>query len=139
MLLFAFIGLIALLSGGVFGQSSEKQPKFEIADIHTSPHTMQPFMQGGILAADRYSLRQANMVDLIRTAYGVEPENVLGGPSWLELDRFDVIAKTPPGTPPETLKPMLRPFWQTASKWWSTRIPSPSMRSCLRWAKASRN
>ena len=69
---------------------------------------MNPFMQGGILAADRYQLRQANMVDLIRTAYGVEAENVLGGPSWLELDRFDVIAKTAPATPPETLKLMLQ-------------------------------
>ena len=69
---------------------------------------MNPFMQGGILMGDRYQLRQANMVDLIRTAYGVDADNVLGGPSWLELDRFDVIAKTPPATPPETLKLMLQ-------------------------------
>jgi uncharacterized protein (TIGR03435 family) len=69
---------------------------------------MNPFMQGAILVADRYQLRQANMVDLIRTAYGVEAENVLGGPSWLESDRFDVIAKAPPNTPPETLKLMLQ-------------------------------
>jgi len=105
---FAFIALAALLAGGVFGQSPDAPPKFQIADIHTSPHSMQPFSQGGILMGDRYQIRQANMVDLIRTAYSVEAENVLGGPSWLELDRFDVIAKTAPGTPPETLQLMLQ-------------------------------
>jgi uncharacterized protein (TIGR03435 family) len=105
---FACLGLAALLCGAAIGQSSEPAPAFVIADIHASPHTMNPFMQGGILVADRYQLRQANMVDLIRTAYGVDAENVLGGPSWLELDRFDVIAKTPPATPPETLKLMLQ-------------------------------
>jgi len=105
---FAYISLVALLSVEAFGQSTETPASFQIADIHASLHSMSPFMQGGILAADRYQLRQANMVDLIRSAYGVEAENVLGGPSWLELDRFDVIAKTSPGTPPETLKLMLQ-------------------------------
>ena len=33
------------------------------------------------------------MVDLISTAYGIEAELVPGGPSWLELDRFDILAK----------------------------------------------
>jgi uncharacterized protein (TIGR03435 family) len=38
------------------------------------------------------------MVDLIRIAYGIEAEKVAGGPSWLELDRYTVIAKAPAGT-----------------------------------------
>jgi uncharacterized protein (TIGR03435 family) len=50
------------------------------------------------------------MVDMIRTAYGVEAENVVGGPSWLEADRFEVIAKIPPNTPPETVPLMLQPL-----------------------------
>ena len=48
------------------------------------------------------------MVDLIRTAYGVDADKVLGGPSWLESDRFDVIAKAPPSATPETAKLMLQ-------------------------------
>ena len=48
------------------------------------------------------------MVDLIRTAYGIEAERVLGGPNWLEDDTFDVTAKTPEGTTVETAKPMLQ-------------------------------
>jgi uncharacterized protein (TIGR03435 family) len=38
----------------------------------------------------------------------VEAQNVLGGPSWLEYDRFDVAALVPPNTTPDTQKLMLR-------------------------------
>jgi Protein of unknown function (DUF3738) len=30
------------------------------------------------------------MVDLIRVAYGFDTTKVAGGPSWLDLDRFDM-------------------------------------------------
>ena len=48
------------------------------------------------------------MVDLIRTAYGVDPERVVGGPTWLEFDRFDTTALVRPSTRPETLRLMLQ-------------------------------
>ncbi len=48
------------------------------------------------------------MVDLVRTAYGVEADKVLGGPNWLEMDRFDVIAKVPEGAKPDAMKTMLQ-------------------------------
>src|SRR5271168_533786 len=83
-------------------------PEFEIADVHVSPHRTFPFMDGGMLRGDRYNLRQATMVDLISTAYGVDAKSVQGGPPWLETNRFDIVAKAPPGTPPATLKLMLK-------------------------------
>src|SRR5437764_7834940 len=62
-----------------------------------------------IVRAGRYEVRNASMVDLIRTAYGFEADKILEGPSWLEFNRFDVIAKVPNGTAPaETLKLMLQ-------------------------------
>jgi len=48
------------------------------------------------------------MVDLISAAYGLDASNVQGGPSWLEWDRFDVIAKVPSTTTPEMAGLMLR-------------------------------
>jgi uncharacterized protein (TIGR03435 family) len=49
------------------------------------------------------------MVDLIRTAYGIDtPENVFGGPNWVEFDRFDIVAKAANDTAQETLKSMLQ-------------------------------
>jgi uncharacterized protein (TIGR03435 family) len=65
-------------------------------------------MRGGGLHGDRYLLRQATMVDLIAAAYKVDPLNVIGGPAWLELDRFDIAAKVPRATSQETAALMLR-------------------------------
>ena len=104
---FAAISLAALLLVVGFAQSKPPQPIFEFADVHPSPRTMNPFMRS-VLRGGRYELVNANMVDLIRTAYGVDPEKVVGGPNWVEFDRFDVIAPAPSNTPPETLKLMLQ-------------------------------
>jgi uncharacterized protein (TIGR03435 family) len=53
-------------------------------------------------------MKQATMVDLVRIAYGLDADKVVGGPSWVELDRFDVLAKAPANTTPETAKLMLQ-------------------------------
>jgi uncharacterized protein (TIGR03435 family) len=102
---FAYLGTIFFLSHAGFGQAPAV---FSVADVHASPYAARPNMSGGVLRAGRYVVRQANMVDLVRAAYGVEADDVLGGPSWLEMDRFDVVAKASPATTPETLQRMLQ-------------------------------
>lgn len=102
----ACLSVAALLSGTAFGESS--LPTFEIADVHTVPFAQFQFMRGGLARGGRYELRTATMVELITAAYGVDPDNVLGGPSWLESDRYDIIAKAAPGTSGENAKLMLQ-------------------------------
>src|SRR5438552_694046 len=107
----ACIGVVVVLSCTAFGQSAEKPPAFEIADVHVStPSALGTLagMSGGVPRGGRYELRNATMVDLIRTAYGVTDDKVVGGPTWLASDRFDVIAKTPPAATPETARLMLQ-------------------------------
>jgi uncharacterized protein (TIGR03435 family) len=83
--------------------------RFEIADIHTSPRRRYPFFEGAFLQDGRYIVRQATMVDLIRTAYGLQDSSyVHGGPSWLEWYRWDVIGEVPPGASDATAKQMLQ-------------------------------
>ncbi len=96
-----------LLLGAVFGQAAVP-PAFDLADVHSSRHVTNPFMRGGVLRGGRYDVRTASMVDLIAAAYGVEAEKVQGGPSWLDVDRFDISAKAPADTPLETVKLMLQ-------------------------------
>lgn len=115
------------LAGAVFGQSAPSTTKpaeaaaknsaaaatapvrFEIADIHTSPRRRYPFFDGAFLQDGRYIMRQATMVDLIRTAYGLHDlSDVHGGPSWLEWYRWDVIGQVPPGATEATAKQMLQ-------------------------------
>src|SRR5689334_6015686 len=101
------VGVAVLLSAVAVAQSTDPQPAFAVADVHVSPRTATTVMRVA-LRAGRYEIRNATMVDLIRTAYTVDADKVLGGPSWLEYDRFDVAALVPPNTTTETAKPMLR-------------------------------
>jgi uncharacterized protein (TIGR03435 family) len=94
----------AMMSARAFAQS------FDAADVHPSADATNPYtyMSGGVLRGERYDLRKTTMLDLIRIAWEFDPDAIVGGPNWLELDRFDVNAKAPPSTPPETIRLMLR-------------------------------
>lgn len=81
--------------------------QFQVSSIQVSTRP-QPGMRGGILRGNRYELRNATMVDLIRTAYNVAPEKITGGPAWLEWYRWDVAALAPEDTTPKQLQEMLK-------------------------------
>ncbi|HEY4379048.1 MAG TPA: TIGR03435 family protein [Acidobacteriaceae bacterium] len=83
-------------------------PAFDLADVHVSAKTTAAFFTGGSLRGDRYLLHNATMVDMISLAYGVDGDNILSGPSWLDFDRFDVSAHAPRGTSPDDVKLMLQ-------------------------------
>ena len=100
------LGLSMLCSLSAAAQ--EPRPAFTIADVHDSPHRAFPFSNGGDLKGDRYLLRQSTIVDMIAKAYSVDPEMVQEGPSWLEMKRFDIVAKAAPTTSPADLKLMLQ-------------------------------
>jgi len=108
MRLCGYLGLSVLLSAGAFGESAGPAQKFDVADVHNSPRTTQPLVRGPFYMGGRYELRFASMIDLIRIAYGVDPEKVTGGPNWLEMDRFDVFAKAPANSTAESRKLMLQ-------------------------------
>ena len=95
--------------------TAQTRPQFDIADVHVSaevgraiPSGPASQMRGGGIRAGMYQIQNATMVDLIMTAYGIDSDKVVGGPSWLELDRFDVFAKTPASTSVDTARVMLQ-------------------------------
>jgi uncharacterized protein (TIGR03435 family) len=106
----AIMGTILMNCAGwlAFSQSPEAPPRFEIADVHVSAKTTNPRIRTGPARGGRYEVKNATLVDLIRIAYGFDPDKVLGGPNWLEVDRFDVLAKMPADSTPETQKLMLQ-------------------------------
>jgi hypothetical protein len=106
----AIMGSILVNCAGflVFSQSPETPPRFDIADVQVSAKTINRRMRTGPVRGDRYEIKNATMVDLIGIAYGFDPDKVLGGPNWLEMDRFDVLAKVPADSTPETQKQMLQ-------------------------------
>lgn len=100
---FASLSLLAIAT------ALAQQPKFEIADVHAST-TKRGYVQnfGGVLRDGKYINRDATMLNLIETAYGVTEDVIAGGPNWVDLDLFDVIAKVPAGTTPAGANLMLQ-------------------------------
>jgi len=90
-----------------FGQQVEELSRFEIADVRVSAKTGAR-MRAGLAPGRRYEIRSATMLDLIRISYGFDGDKILGGPTWLETDRFDITATAPADPTPETLKAMMR-------------------------------
>lgn len=86
--------LLALAAVAAFGQS-ENASKFEIADVHVSAKSANSFYRARPPRNGRYEIKNATMLELISLAYGFKADTVVGGPNWLELDQFDVIAKMP--------------------------------------------
>jgi uncharacterized protein (TIGR03435 family) len=82
-------------------------PDFEAASIH--PNKLDDHIvtidvgPGGRFAARGYTL-----VLLIQRAYGVMDWNVTGGPPWIRIDRFDIVAKSPVKLTETQLQPMLQ-------------------------------
>lgn len=81
---------------------------FDVADVHTSPHVRFPYMDGGTITGGRYILHQATMTEIVAAAYNLAPENVQGGPSWLDWNHYDIEAKAPATTSKDTVRLMLQ-------------------------------
>ena len=98
-LLMATVALVLIASGRHAAQTPASAERFEVASIrrNTAPLARMGAQQeaGGRFLATNLSLR-----DLIEFAYKVRTFQVIGGPSWLATDRFDIAAKAEQELPP---------------------------------------
>lgn len=111
MRIFLQIGYGALLAATSFAQSTNPHPAFDAAYVQASAPTRFDYQRGPYVHQgpyDLYEARDASMVDLIAAAYGVDGAIVIGGPSWLEMDRFDLFAKAPAKSSKAALQEMLQ-------------------------------
>ncbi|MEP7353233.1 MAG: TIGR03435 family protein [Acidobacteriota bacterium] len=91
-----------------FGQSEDK-PRFLAADVHVNAKTGNQGTRPPTARGDFYEIKNATMADLINYAYDLGNTNkVVGGPSWLEMDHYDVAAKQPQQTAPDKQRLMLQ-------------------------------
>jgi len=102
-------GLAAVSGAGL--QVAQPPPTFEVASIKLntsgSPERFGGFQPGGRLRAVNVPLRQ-----IIAWAYGdsfpVPDQQIIGGPSWVDNDRYDVEAGAAGDPPREQMQLMLR-------------------------------
>ncbi len=91
---------IAVVAIPIFSQ------QFEVASIkvHPPPTTLIGITnRGGRFSATGFSLKM-----LIGRGYAIPELRIIGGPNWIESERYDIEAKAPEGAPPNQLQPMIQ-------------------------------
>ena len=71
-----------------------EQPRFEVASV--KPNKKDDRQISIQTQGDRYTASGVSLGVLIRSAYQVQEFQIVGGPDWLDSDRFDVVAKAEP-------------------------------------------
>jgi uncharacterized protein (TIGR03435 family) len=78
--------------------AADANPSFEVATIKPS----QPDRPGKLFGVQGSHFRTVNttLADMIKFAYGVQDKQIIGAPSWVESDKFDIEAQPDaPGAP----------------------------------------
>jgi uncharacterized protein (TIGR03435 family) len=90
-------------------------PTIEVASVKLSnPNTTGPLGQIPMILPQgpgRITTTNTNLRWLIRTAYGVQDFQIIGGPAWMNQQRFDIVAKaeaSPDATDTSLLLPLLK-------------------------------
>ena len=72
---------------------------FEAASVRPSKRDMRWSYSGGPGTNDpgQVTCKNVTLWDIIVRAYDVQPYQLKGAPSWLDSERYTVVAKVPPG------------------------------------------
>ena len=101
-------GLALLTAGTVFAQAPAAPPAFEVASVKPAPPPTPGVFKvqmGGDPGMVDY--KNVSLKAVIARAWEMK-EYQVSGPDWLDTERFDIVAKTPPNTPRERIPLMLQ-------------------------------
>ncbi|HTS66072.1 MAG TPA: M56 family metallopeptidase [Candidatus Acidoferrales bacterium] len=107
----AVAGLLVVAAYGLFGQSANP-PRFAVASIKRNPSreqlSMAVPMGVGYRPGGRLVAGNAPVTMLIQRAYSVQGFQLVGGPSWINTDGYDIEAKPESNTGQNRMWLMLR-------------------------------
>ena len=82
---------------GLFAQAPAPRPAFDAFEVATIKPT--PDDQTGrfirMEGAHQFAARGHTLKSLLGAAYNLPPRAISGGSSWIDSDRYDIVAKTP--------------------------------------------
>ena len=86
---------------------AQDSPTFEVASIRPASPQTNDVRAGVRIAGTQVRFVSMSLKDLIGTAYGVKPQQIIG-PDWLGQERFDLAATIPAGSSVAQLSQMMR-------------------------------
>ncbi len=101
------------LAGRVLCAQSAGNPTFDVASVKPN-HSNDEEPSRVVLPGGRYTATNVTLRTLVKSAYGLHDNQLVGGPNWIDRERFDVIAKAEGYTIPSAFRDqarlMLRPL-----------------------------
>jgi uncharacterized protein (TIGR03435 family) len=84
--------LLLAAAYGVFGQQAAR-PEFQIASVKPNTATVHRGMMVLPQPGGRFTAENAPLLMIMQNAYAVQAYQVVGGPSWINSERYDIEAK----------------------------------------------
>jgi uncharacterized protein (TIGR03435 family) len=88
------VGIVAVVGGivGVRAAQTPARPAFEVASVKQNK-SGKPGFVGGQDGSTEFRVTNIPLRVLISQAYGIRRSELIGGPAWLDTDRFDILGK----------------------------------------------
>lgn len=107
-------GWLVLMCAAVSGQAPPSlgaQPAFEVASVKPAAPQAANIARSaggpGTSDPERFTFTNVTLKTMLMRAYVVKNYQI-SGPGWLDSERFDILAKVPPGATKEQFEPMLQ-------------------------------
>jgi uncharacterized protein (TIGR03435 family) len=98
-------GFVAALSA--FAQSTSARPEFDVVDIKLNKSDQAGGI-GSILPSGQFRAINIPLKEILKFAYSVRNEAIVGAPAWVESEHYDIVGKADPVGVEET-------FWRSTS------------------------
>ncbi len=98
----ALLAGVALPGRLLHAQSAEIQT-FDVASIKPN-HANDKESSSMVLPGGRYTATNVTLRTLVKSAYGLHDDQLIGGPSWINSERFDIVAKAEGYTTPSAFR-----------------------------------
>jgi uncharacterized protein (TIGR03435 family) len=103
------VGIVAVV-GGVLVAQTPASPTFEVASVKPNKSGTDEMVGGLAEPGGRFTVINTQLREIIRVAYRLQRYQVVGGPSWIDSDRFDITAKANASSTGPEMALMLRPL-----------------------------
>jgi len=102
------LSLFFLIPCLTFGQSPGHRLEFDVVDIKLNV-SGSPNGVGEILPSGQFRAINIPVKEIIKFAYNLRDEAIVGAPNWVNSDRYDIVGKGPAAGSEET-------FWRSDSR-----------------------
>jgi len=91
---FLVVSVLGVGSRALQAGQADTSPRFDVVSIKPNTSGTNMVMMR-VQAGGRFTATNVTLRNLITNAYRLQPFQLVGGPSWLASDHFDILAKAP--------------------------------------------